>query len=134
MTAMPKNKFTTEFEINASNKMLFPYLTSPGGLSDWFADDVSLDGDKNYIFLWDGKTHKAKKITQKPNQYVKYEFFGKATDDKKELPYIEFKLDVNDMTQTSFLRIIDYTDFEDPKDMQELWNNLITKLKETVGA
>jgi len=38
---MGKNKFITEFEINASQKILFPYLSTASGLAQWFADDVN---------------------------------------------------------------------------------------------
>ncbi|MGB0194868.1 MAG: START-like domain-containing protein, partial [Schleiferiaceae bacterium] len=37
---MEKVKFELEFPLRASPKMLFPFLSSPSGLSEWFCDDV----------------------------------------------------------------------------------------------
>lgn len=47
---MSKKSFQAEFEINASKKMLFPYLNSASGLSQWFADDVTINEDKIFNF------------------------------------------------------------------------------------
>src|ERR1700712_1042751 len=107
---MVKNKFSAEYEINASNKMLYPYLNTASGLAEWFADEVTLDTEKNYLFVWDKATTKARKVAQKINQYVKFEFLSSNPTEKKDLAYVEFKLDVNELTQTSFLRIVDYSE------------------------
>ena len=129
-----KTKFSGEYEINASTKMLFPYLNTHSGLKEWFADDVQLDENKEYNFKWDGVTTKGKKVSQKTNQYVKFEFYSRNSSEKKDLAYIEFKLDVNELTQTSFLKVIDYSEIVDPKDLKEMWNNLVSLLKEKVGG
>ena len=131
---MVKNKFSAEYEINASNKMLYPYLNTASGLSEWFADEVTLDTEKNYHFVWDKATTKGRKVAQKINQYVKFEFLSANPAEKKDLSYVEFKLDVNELTQTSFLRIVDYSDIDDPKGLKELWNNLVLSLRDKVGG
>jgi hypothetical protein len=131
---MAKTKFSAEYEINASNKMLYPYLNTASGLAEWFADKVTQDQDKNYIFMWDGVPTKGRKVTQKINQYVKFEFLSVDTTERKDLSYVEFKLDINEITQTSFLKIVDYSEIDDPKDLRELWNNLVINLRERVGG
>lgn len=132
---MTKTKFATEYELNASNRMLFPYLSTANGLADWFADDVRLDDDKvTFNFIWNGGIQKARRTVQKTNQQVRFEFLTEKKEEKKDNAYIEFKLDTNDITQTSFLKIVDYTDIDDPKDLKEMWNNLVAKLKEIVGG
>ena len=41
--------------INASRKMLFPYLSTASGLCEWFADDVNINNiNKTLIFIVDG--------------------------------------------------------------------------------
>ena len=48
---MAKQKFVGEYPINASRKMLFPYLSTATGLCQWFADDVNINNiDKTLIF------------------------------------------------------------------------------------
>ena len=53
---MSKQKFMGEYSINASRKMLFPYLSTASGLSLWFADDVNINNiNKTLIFIVDGE-------------------------------------------------------------------------------
>jgi uncharacterized protein YndB with AHSA1/START domain len=129
---MEKNKFTIEFEINASGKMLYPYLNTAEGLAEWMADDVTLTEDKIFNFVWNKIKYPAKKVNQKINQYVKFEFINKSED--KDSSWIEFRLESNDLTQTSFLKIIDYSEITDPGDQKDLWTNLVAGLRKAVGA
>ena len=45
-----KNIFRIEFPIRSSLKILFNQISTPSGLSEWFADNVNLNG-KNYTFF-----------------------------------------------------------------------------------
>ena len=36
-----KTPFVVDYPINASPKILFPYLATAGGLAQWFCDDVN---------------------------------------------------------------------------------------------
>lgn len=131
---MGKKKFITEFEVRASAKMLFPYLSSASGLAQWFADDVNINEDKVYSFLWDGEDHKAKKATQRANSHVKFEFLPETEEDEDDPAYIELKLNVNELTQSVFLQITDYSDLDDPEEQQDLWENIVFSLKELIGG
>lgn len=130
---MAKHKFTTEFEINASKKMLYPYLSSPSGLSQWLADDVNINEDKVYNFIWDDQDHKARMTTHKVNSFVKFEFFENGHIDE-DPNYFEFKLDMNELTQSVFIKITDYSDNDDEEELEDLWSNLVVILKEIVGG
>ncbi|MDN5204901.1 START-like domain-containing protein [Fulvivirgaceae bacterium BMA10] len=131
---MGKNKFTTEFEINASKKMLFPYLYTASGLAQWFADDVNVNEDKVFNFIWDGEDHKAKMTAHRTNSYVKFEFLPSRDDEDDDHSFFEFKLDKNELTQSVFLRITDYSDMDDEDELQDMWENLVLTLRETVGG
>lgn len=134
---MKKYRFTGEYEINASPKMLFPYLNTAAGLSQWFADNVNVDEDKTYNFIWDGEDHKARVASQRVNNFIRFEFLNKDESEdsgEKDSSFIEFKLDTNELTQSVFLKVIDNTDVADEEEMEEIWNNLITSLKEIVGG
>ncbi|GAL86186.1 ATPase [Sporocytophaga myxococcoides] len=128
-----KFKYTAEFEINASSKMIFPYLSTALGLKTWFADKVISEDEKRYDFIWDGRLQKAKKVAQKNNQYVKFEFAPEETETQKNNSYLEFSLQENEITQTSFLKVVDYSD-TDSNDLQNMWKGLIENLREKVGA
>ncbi len=131
---MSKNKFVIEHEINASKKMLFPYLNTASGLSQWFADDVTVNEDHQYTFKWDSEIQKAKITAHRTNSYVRFEFEETKNNDDDEPWYIEFRLEENELTQSVFLKVIEYTDAEDMDEQQELWENLFDNLKETVGG
>ena len=131
---MAKFKFTTDFEINASKKMLYGYLNTASGLMEWFADDVNINEDKVYNFLWDGQDHKAKMVSSRTNHHVKFEFLPEDEEDEDDKSYMEFKLEVNELTQTVYLKITDYSYNDDPEELQDLWESLVGQLKETVGG
>lgn len=133
---MSKHKFNTEYEINASKKMLFPYLNTASGLAQWFADDVNVNEDKVYNFIWDGEDHRAKMVAHRSNSYVKFEFLDENGnhDEENDHAFFEFKLEQNELTQSVFLRITDYTDNDDEDELEDMWGNLVDTLRETVGG
>jgi uncharacterized protein YndB with AHSA1/START domain len=129
---MGGTKTTLEYEINASRRMLYPYISTASGLAQWFAEDVSVDEDKNFHFIWDGEVHKAKMAAHRTNNFVKFEFLNDMIDE--EHAYTEIRLEQNELTQAVFLRVIDYSDIEDEEEVHELWDNIIHELKEIVGG
>ena len=127
---MNKSKFIGEYSINASRKMLFPYISTASGLSQWFADDVNITEDKVYTMLWDGEVNRARIISIKVNQHIKFEFEGEDDDD---LNSIEIRLEMNELTQEVYIKITDYSDIDD-QEVSDLWEGLIHDLKEIVGG
>ena len=112
--------------------MLFPYVSTAGGLSQWFADDVTIDEDKVFHFIWEGDRHRAKLVAQRANSFVKFEYIDDPVNDDNA--FTEIKLDENELTQTVFLKVFDYTDNVDAEEAGELWDHLIQNLKEIVGG
>jgi len=129
---MEKRKFVAEFEINASKKMLFPYLSTASGLSQWYAEDVTIDEDKIYHLYWDEADHPAKLVQQRLNEYVKFEFI--ADPEPEGTSKVEFHLEENELTQAVFIRIVDYTDDDDDEELRDIWEGLVNTLRETVGG
>lgn len=114
--------------------MLFPYISTASGLAQWFADDVNINEDKVFSFHWDGEDHKARKAGQRTNHHVKFEFLPETEEDEDDPAYIELKLNVNELTQSVFLQITDYSDLDDPEEQQDLWENIVYSLKELIGG
>ncbi len=125
-------RFEKEYEFNASRRMLFPYISTAGGLSQWYADDVTIDEDKLFHFVWEGDSHRAKLVAQRANSYVKFEFVDDMVNG--DAAFTEIKLEENELTQTVFVKIFDYSDIEDKDEAHELWDHLIQNLKEIVGG
>jgi len=131
---MPKQKFIGEYQINASRKMLFPYLSTATGLCQWFADDVNINNiDKTLIFILDGDERIAVIDSIKNNRYVKFRFLNE--DEKpKENDTLDFRLEINELTQSVFVRVEEYTDTDDLEESYQIWENLLSQLKEIIGA
>ncbi len=130
---MLKNKFTTEFELRASPKMLFPYLSSASGLQQWFATKVNYKPDQTFDFVWDGESHIAKLHTMRLNKVVRFDFVD-VSEAEKDWSYLEFKLDVGELSQSTFLKITDFSSNNDNSELESMWENLMESLKEIVGG
>ncbi|MPR36398.1 START-like domain-containing protein [Salmonirosea aquatica] len=130
---MEKHKFTTEFELRSSPKVLFPYISTASGLEQWFAEKVTIMPDHRFDFQWDGSSHFARQTSHRLNKAVRYEFEddGESSEDTN---YVEMKLEVSDLTQATYLRIIDYSQTMDEDELSSLWNGLMDSLKEIVGS
>jgi hypothetical protein len=130
-----KKLFTADYEVHASIKMLYPYLQSASGLSEWFADDVKINNmDKTLTFFWDNEQHKAKEVAHRTNHFVRFEFLPEDEEDKKDPAYFELRLEFNEMTQSVYLKVNDYSYIDDLHELQDLWDSLIDNLRKTVGG
>ncbi len=45
-----KSKYEIEFVIQSSPQLLYQYLSTPSGLSEWFADNVNSRGEFLILF------------------------------------------------------------------------------------
>lgn len=129
---MAKYKYHTEYEINASPRMLFNYLSTASGLQDWLAEKVNILPDKKLDIYWEGESHKATITAKRTNNHIRFEF--EKGKDEEQAQYLDFRLEYSDMTQTSFLKIIDFSDMDDEDDLEEMWDQLIGHLKEVTGG
>lgn len=129
-----KKLFTADFEIHASVKMLYPYIQSASGLAEWFADDVSISPEKVFTFVWDNESHKAIMSSHRINHFTKFEYVPESKEDEKDPSYFEIRIEVNDITQTTFLKVSDYSDFDDMDELHDLWKGLVDNLKTVVGG
>jgi hypothetical protein len=134
--SMAKKKlFTADYEIHASIKMLYPYIQTASGLSEWFADDVRINNEsKTYTFYWDNEEHKARQIAHRTNHFARFEFVPEVEGEEKDPAYFELRLEFNELTQSVFLRVFDYSDFDDQRELQDLWDGLVEALRKTVGG
>ena len=57
-------QFEMEFPIQVSQKLLYQYISTPSGLSEWFADNVNSRGEK-FAFIWDDSEESANLVSKK---------------------------------------------------------------------
>ena len=130
-----KKLFTTDFEVHASVKMLYPYIQTAGGLSEWFANDVNINPEKVFTFeLDDNDIRRAKMVSSRVNHFCRFEFIPETDDDRADPSWFELRVETNELTQTTFIKVSDYSDFDDMEELQDLWEGLIENLKKVVGG
>lgn len=130
---MEKFKFVTEYELRASPKMLFPYISTASGLSQWFATKVNTMPEQRLDFQWDNESHIARQVSMRQNKGVRFEFL-ETDEDGSDNNYVDFRVDQSELTQSTFLRITDYSGTTDEEELKDLWDGMMDKLKEIVGS
>ena len=126
-----KVPFSIEYDIHSSPQLLFQYLSTPSGLSEWFADNVNSRGEI-FTFIWDGSEEIAKLIQIKTNEKVKFQWQTGEEDDKKY--FFEFFLQVDEITKDVSLIVSDFSEEDELDESKMLWNNLIQDLKHVLGS
>lgn len=130
---MEKHKFHAEYELRSSPKVLFPYISTASGLEQWFAEKVKVLPEQRFDIQWDGESHVAHITSHRLNRSIKYEFLN-SSEENNNNNYVEFRLDVSDLTQSTYLKITDYSPNSDERELTSLWNGFIDNLKEIVGS
>jgi uncharacterized protein YndB with AHSA1/START domain len=124
------NKYSIEYEIKSSPKILYNYLSNASSLEEWFADKVTIrEGD--FIFHWDGTEQRAKIVTKKDNQLIRYKW---VTDDKKDETFFQFEIQQDEITGDVALIITDFASDDEKEANKLLWNSQIHTLMHIIGS
>jgi uncharacterized protein YndB with AHSA1/START domain len=124
-----KKKIVLEYTINSSPKVLFTRLSTPGGLSEWFADNVNIKGSQ-YSFFWENSEQRADIIQRKENKYIRFRWDDAEDTDTH---WFEFRINTDELTGDTALIITDFVEDDDRESSIELWNSQIAKLKHVIG-
>ena len=131
MSMKNKVKYELEFPIHSSPQLLYQYMLTPSGLSEWFADNVNSRGEF-YTFIWDDSEEKAKLASKKAGEKVKFKWLD---DDGKETDYFfELKIQVDEITQDVSLIVTDFSEEDEMHESKLLWENLVSDLKHVIGS
>lgn len=114
--------------------MLYPYLSTASGLSQWLCDAAQQLGDRKFNLVWDSQDHIAEMTSQRTNKSVRFTFPGTNRGIPHDYSYIDFSIETSELTQEQYLRIIDYTDVGDVEQLTELWDNQVLTLRELIGG
>ena len=123
-----KIKYEIEFPIQASEKLLFQYISSPSGLSEWFADNVNSRGEM-FTFIWDESEEEAKLIKRKSDDFVKF-IWMESEDDS----FFEMRIIVDEITSDVSLFITDFAEEDEVEEGKMLWENMVSELKQILGS
>lgn len=127
-----KVKFEIEFPIQASPQLLYQYISTPSGLSEWFSDNVNSRGEL-FTFIWDDSEEEAKLLNKKAGERVKFRWLE---DEEDGLTcYFEIRIQVDEITKDVSLMITDFADDDDEvSESKMLWTNQISSLKQVLGS
>ncbi|WP_343486564.1 START-like domain-containing protein [Allomuricauda sp. d1] len=123
-----KIKFEIEFVIQSSPQMLYQYISTPSGLSEWFADNVNSRGEK-FSFIWDGSEETAKMLKRKSDEFVRF-----AWEENEDDSYFEMRIIVDEITKDVSLFITDFAEEDEVDEAKMLWENQIADLKHVLGS
>jgi len=126
-----KKQIQLEYTVNCSPKVLFNRLSTAAGLTEWFADDVRVKGNK-YTFIWGDSKEEAEKKIHRENKMVRYEWIGSDLD--KDESYFEFVINQDDLTNDVSLTIVDFADDDEIEESTNLWDSQVSALKHILGS
>lgn len=125
-----KIKYEMEFPIHVSPSLLYQYISTPSGLSEWYADNVNSRGEL-FTFIWDGSEEQAKLLRKKSNERIKFAWLEDVESDY----FFELRIQVDEITKDVSLMVTDFA--EDEEEIEEgkmLWENQISGLKQILGS
>ena len=129
MSSEEKKKIELEFAIRSSVKILYQCLSTSSGLSEWFADDVTIK--KDYAkFVWDESEEEAKVIAKKADTFIRFQFL----EDEDTDYYFEFAIKTDPLTNDVALIITDFVEEDEEEEQRLLWESQINELLHVLGG
>lgn len=105
-------------------------ISTPSGLSEWFADNVNIKNDL-YTFYWDGSEETARLISKKYGEYVRFHW----VEHQEQNTYLELRIKIDPLTNDVALLITDFGEDEDDiEEMIDLWESQVHELIKRVGG
>jgi len=126
--AQSKVPYTLEFPIRCSPTILYDFLSTPVGLQEWFADRVD-QRDQTFYFYWNGSADAADLLDSAQNEFVRYRWDYSDTNE-----FFEFRIEQSPITAMTILRITDFAEKSELKDVEQLWNTQVSDLKHRLGC
>ncbi|RKS53283.1 uncharacterized protein YndB with AHSA1/START domain [Gillisia mitskevichiae] len=124
-----KVKYEMEFPIQASPSLLYQYISTPSGLSEWYADNVNSRGEF-FTFIWNESEEKAKLLSKKNGERIKFRWL-----EDEETPYFfEIRIQVDEITKDVSIMITDFAEDDEVEEGKMLWENMISDLKQILGS
>ena len=124
-----KIKYEMEFPIHVSPSLLYQYISTPSGMSEWYADNVNSRGEL-FTFIWEGSEEQAKLLAKKNGERIKFRWL----DDEDTDYFFELRIQVDDITKDVSLMVTDFAEEDELDEGKMLWENMIANLKHILGS
>ena len=128
---MAKEKFHIEFLMgNATQGSLWRMISQIDGLSEWFADEVTMDGSETvYKFIWGKSDNEALIVNKKNESCIRFRWLDEEDDEI----YFEFLLRKLDLSGDMTLEITDFAEPDEKGDAIALWEFQVDEMKRRLG-
>lgn len=126
-----KLRYEIEFPINSSPQLLYQYISTPSGLSEWFADNVNSRGEL-FTFIWDDTKERARLASKKTGERIKFKWIDENEKDTDY--YFELKIMEDEITKDVSLLVVDFAFQDELEESKLLWENQISDLKHVIGS
>ncbi|MDX1350357.1 MAG: START-like domain-containing protein [Putridiphycobacter sp.] len=126
-----KVEYQMEFEVKSSINVLYNMISTPSGLSEWFADNVNIKKDV-FTFIWDGSEESAKMLAKRKGEFVKFQWMDDIEEGIKS--FFQIKIKIDELTNDVALIITDYAEEDEIDEAKLLWENQIAELKMVIGS
>jgi hypothetical protein len=126
---MQKEKYHIEFVFDKAGKsIIWDYISSAAGLSEWFSDKVATDG-KIYTFTWGKYSAGAEIISLSSGNYIRFHWL----EDENPNAFFELLLHKNELTGEIILEITDFAEKQEKDSAINLWESQIKTLTRVLG-
>jgi len=126
---MRKVEFNIEYPLKkGSQTILWNSIGKSLGLSEWFADDVSVEDDQ-YTFVWDKHEQIAALQQIKPGFYIRFQW----EEDEGTDAFFELKIITVELTGELILSVTDFAEADEVEDAKLLWNHQVEVLRRKTG-
>ncbi len=124
---MSKQLYSLEYPVRCSPSILFEFLATTTGLSEWFAESVD-ERDGTFYFGWNGSYEEAEVLEQEQDKFIRFHW---AESPKNE--YFEFRIEKSEITNQTILVITDFAEKREIKDQTQLWDYQVRELFHRLG-
>jgi uncharacterized protein YndB with AHSA1/START domain len=124
-----RSRFEIEYTLNTPVRVLYERLSTPEGLSEWFADNVTVEDDI-FTFYWDKTEARAKLAYARENKAVKFNWLDFP---EPESNFFEFRIIIHELTGDIALLITDHAEEDEVEDARDLWDTQISYLRKVLG-
>lgn len=126
-----KIRYELEVSITSSATLLWGYISTPSGLSEWFADNVNSRGEF-FTFIWDDSEETARLYSKKSFEKIKFKWVDEDLKDTEY--YFEIRILEDEITKDVSILIVDFAEPDEVEESKKLWENQISELKHVIGS
>lgn len=125
-----KEKYHIEYVFGkVSKQSLWRHISTPVGLSEWFAEDVRQNGNE-FSFIWSSDSEEiAMMLSLTEGERIRFRW----QDEAKEKTFFELSIHELELTGDCVLEVTDFAEKGERTESIEFWDTLVERLQLSLG-